>query len=58
MNESSSRSFGRTVVAALILLVAGWLLLGVIIHVLSFLFSTVIFVVAVIAVIWALRVLL
>jgi hypothetical protein len=58
MNESSSRSFGRTVVAALVLLVAGWLLLGVIIHVLSFVFSTVIFVVAVIAVIWALRVLL
>lgn len=58
MNESSSRSFGRTVIAALVLLVAAWLLLGVIIHVLSFLFSTLIFVVAVIAVIWALRVLL
>jgi uncharacterized membrane protein len=58
MNESSSRSFGRTVIAALVLLVAGWLLLGVIIHVLSFLFTTVLFVVAVIAVIWALRVLL
>ena len=58
MNESSSRSFGRTVVAALVLLVAGWLLLGVVIHVLSFLFSTVLLVVAVIAVIWALRVLL
>jgi len=58
MHESSSRSFGRTVVAALVLLVAGWLLLGVIIHVLSFLFSTVIFVVAVIAVIWALRIIL
>jgi hypothetical protein len=59
MNESSSsRSFGRTFVAALVLLVAAWLLLGVIIHVLSFLFSTLILVVAVVAVIWALRVLL
>ncbi len=58
MNESSSRSIGRTVVAALVLLVVGWLLLGVIGHVLSFLFSTVLLVVAVIAVIWALRVLL
>ncbi len=58
MNESSSRSFGRTVVAALVLLVGAWLLLGVIIHVLSFLFSTVLLVVAVVAVIWALRVLL
>jgi uncharacterized membrane protein len=58
MNESSSRSFGRTAVAALVLLVAVWLLLGVVIHILSFLFSTLLFVVAVIAVIWALRVLL
>jgi hypothetical protein len=51
-------SFGRTVVAALVFLVAAWLLLGVIIHVLSFLFSTLILVVAVVAVVWALRVLL
>jgi hypothetical protein len=58
MNESSSRSFGRTAIAALILLVAGWLLLGVIIHVLSFLLSTVVFVLLVVAVIWALRILL
>ena len=58
MNESSPRSFGRTVVAALIFLVAAWLLLGFIIHIVSFLFSTLIFIVAVVAVIWALRVLL
>ena len=58
MNESSQRSFGRTVVAALILLVAAWFLIGVIGHVLSFLFSTALLVVAVVAVIWALRVLL
>jgi hypothetical protein len=58
MNESSNRSFGRTVVAALVFLVAAWLLLGVIIHVLSFLFSTLLLIVAVVAVIWALRVLL
>ncbi|MCW3032306.1 MAG: hypothetical protein JWM60_651 [Solirubrobacterales bacterium] len=58
MNDSKSRSFGRTAVAALVLLVAGWLLLGVIIHVISFLFSTVLLIVAVIAVIWALRILL
>ena len=58
MNESSTRSFGKTAVAVLILLVAAWLLLGVIGHVLSFLFSTVLLVAAVVAVIWALRVLL
>jgi uncharacterized membrane protein len=58
MNESSNRSFGRTVVAALVVLVGVWLLLGVIGHVISFLFSTLILVVAVVAVVWALRVLL
>jgi uncharacterized membrane protein len=58
MNESSHRSFGRTVVAALVFLVAAWLLLGVIIHIISFLFSTLLLIVAVIAVVWALRVLL
>jgi hypothetical protein len=58
MNESQPRSFGRTIVAALVLLVAAWLLFGLIIHVVSFLFSTLLLVVAVVAVIWALRVLL
>jgi hypothetical protein len=62
MNEpapnSSSRSFGRTVVAALILLVGAYLLLGVVIHVVSFLFSTALLILAVVAVVWALRVLL
>jgi len=58
MNESSQRSFGKTAVAVLVLLVAAWLLLGVIGHVLSFLFSTALLVLAVVAVIWALRVLL
>jgi hypothetical protein len=56
--ETSSRHFGRTALAAVVLLVAGWLLLGVIIHVLSFLFSTVILIAAVVGVIWALRILL
>jgi hypothetical protein len=58
MNQSPPRSFGRTVVAALVLLVGAWLLLGVIIHVVSFLFSTLLLILAVVAVIWALRVLL
>jgi hypothetical protein len=46
------------VVAALVLLVAVWLLFGVIIHVISFLFSILLLVVAVVAVVWALRILL
>ncbi len=56
--EKRSGSFGRTAIAVLVLLVAGWLLLGVIGHVLSFLFSTVLLIVAVVALIWALRILL
>lgn len=58
MNESSSRSFGRTAVAALILLVAAWVLLHFVIGILSFLFSGLLLIVAVVAVIWALRVIL
>ena len=57
-SRSIGKSFGRTVVAALVFLVAAWLLLGVIVHVVSFLFSIAVLVLAVVAVIWALRVLL
>jgi hypothetical protein len=53
----SSRSLGRTVVAALILIVAVWLLLGFVIHIVGFLFSSLVFVALVIGIIWALRVL-
>jgi hypothetical protein len=58
MNESSGRSFGRTAIAAMVLLVAAWLLLGVIIHVVGFILSTAVLIAAVVAVVWALRVLL
>lgn len=67
MNESapsssrssrSSRSFGRTVVAAIVFLIAAYLLLGFIIHIASVVFSTVVFILAVVAVVWALKVLL
>jgi hypothetical protein len=58
MRESSSKSFGRTAVAALVFLVAAWLLLGVIVHVVSFLFGIAVLVIAVVAVVWALRILL
>ncbi|HEX7609987.1 MAG TPA: hypothetical protein VF380_04860 [Solirubrobacteraceae bacterium] len=61
MNEStstSSRHFGRTVVAALIFLIAAWVLLGFVVHIVSALFSTIVFIIAVVAVVWALKVLL
>jgi hypothetical protein len=49
---------GRTAVATLILLVAAWVLLHFIIGIASFVLSTVVLVVAVVGVVWALRVLL
>ena len=58
MNDSHSRSFGRTIVAVLVGLVAAWLLLVPIIHLISWLFGIVLVVVALVALIWALRVLL
>jgi hypothetical protein len=58
MNETQPRSFARTVVAALILLVGAWILLHFIIGIASFLFSTLLLVLAVAAIVWALRVLL
>ena len=57
-SESSSGSLGRTIVAALILIVAVWFLLGFVIHIVGFIFSSLVFVVLVVAIIWALRVLL
>ncbi len=58
MNDSSSRSLGRTVVAGLVLLIAAWLLLHFVIGIVTAIASVVVVVFAIIAVIWALRVLL
>jgi hypothetical protein len=56
--SSSSRSLGRMVVAVLILAVAAWVLLHVVIGIVTFLAGILVVVVAVAAVIWAVRVLL
>ena len=58
MNESTSRSIGRTVVAGLILLVAAWVLLHFVIGIVTAVASVLVVVLAIVAVIWALRVLL
>jgi len=54
MSESLS-NIGGKVLAVVILLVAGWILLKVVIGIVSFVFWTVLVVVAVVAVIWALN---
>ena len=58
MSESGTRSFGRTVVAALILLVAAWVLLHFVIHIVLWVASVAVVILAIVALIWALRVLL
>jgi hypothetical protein len=58
MNESSSRPIGRTVVAGLILLIAAWVLLHFVIGIVTAIASILVVVLAIAAVIWALRVLL
>ena len=58
MNETSSRSFGRTALAALVLLVGAWILLKVVIGIIAALFFPIVAIVAIVAIIWAVRVLL
>jgi hypothetical protein len=55
---SSSRSIGRTVLAGLIVLVAAYVLLRVVIGIALAIAGPVVLILAVIALIWALRVLL
>jgi len=54
MSESLS-NIGGKVLAVVILLVAGWILLKVVIGIVSFVFWTVLVVLALVAVIWALN---
>jgi hypothetical protein len=58
MNETSSRSIGRTVVAGLILLVAAWVLLHFVIGIVTAVASVLVVVLAIAALVWAVRVLL
>ncbi len=57
-STSSSRSLGRMVVAVLILAVAAWVLLHIVIGIVTFLAVPVIAVLAIVAIVWAVRVLL
>jgi len=59
MNESSSRSssIGKTVIAGLVVLIAGWILLKLVIGVAIAIASTLAVILAIVAIIWAVRVL-
>jgi membrane protein required for beta-lactamase induction len=56
--HTSSRSLGRTAVAVIVLLIAAWFVLHFLLGILSFLFSSLLLVLVVVGVIWALSVLL
>jgi hypothetical protein len=58
MEEKAGPSFGYRVIAALVLAVAAFVLLKILIGLATAIAGTVFFIVAIIAVIWALRVLL
>jgi hypothetical protein len=58
MEEKTHRSFGSTVVAVLVLIVAAWFALHFLFGILSFVFGTLLLVLLVVAVIWALRIIL
>jgi len=57
MNEANSRPIGRTVLAGLILLVAVWVLLKIVIGIVAALFVPIVAIFAIVAVVWAYRVL-
>ena len=56
--EKHRRSFGRTVVAGLVLLIAAWVLLKVVLGVVVWLATVAAVIIAIVAIVWALRVLL
>jgi hypothetical protein len=57
MKESSGRSLGRTAIAALILLVAAWILVKVVVGIVAALFFPIVAILAIVALVWAYRVL-
>jgi len=58
MNESRMQQFGKHVLAGLLLLIAGLILLKVVIGIIAALFFPILAIVAIVAIIWAVRVLL
>jgi len=58
MEEKAGPSFGSRIIAALVLAVAAYILLKVIIGFAAAIAGTIVIIVAIVAVIWALRVLL
>ena len=56
MREAAG-DLGRRAIAILVLLIAAWILLKIVIHIALAIFTTVLVVLAIVAIIWAIRVL-
>jgi hypothetical protein len=56
--SSRFENLGRHVLAFFVLVLAGWIVLNFVIHIAAAVFAVVLIVVAIVALIWALRVLL
>jgi hypothetical protein len=57
MNETRLQQFGKHVLAGLLLLIAGLILLKIVVGIISALFFPILAIVAIVAIIWAVRVL-
>jgi hypothetical protein len=55
--ESSGQRFGKHVLAALILVIAAWIIIKLLFSIVSFLFFPILAIAAIVALIWAIRVL-
>jgi hypothetical protein len=58
MNASRTAQLGRKALAALVLLIAAWILLKFVIHIAIVVATSIVIVLAIVAAIWAARVLL
>ncbi len=55
--SSSVERFGKHVLAGLVLLIAAWIIIKLLVHIVAFLFFPILAIAAVVALIWAIRVL-
>jgi nitrate/nitrite transporter NarK len=55
--ESTAGRFGKHVLAVFVLLIALWIIVQVFVHIVAFLFFPILAIVAILALIWAIRVL-
>jgi hypothetical protein len=55
--ESAAARFGKQILAAIVLVIAAWIVIKVVLGIVSFLFIPILAIAAVLALIWAIRVL-